>query len=486
MSTHISTFYSGHTALIADLYHLTMAYGFWKNDLSEREAVFHLFYRKPPFQNDYVIAAGLELVMDYLKEFKFDHEDIRYLGQLTGSDGNPLFDIGFLNYLQRLEFSCDLDAVPEGTPIFPHQPLLRIRGPLAQATLIESGLLNLINFSSLIATKASRIVQAAQGDRVLEFGLRRAQGFDGALTASRAAYIGGCHATSNLLAGKWYGLPAKGTHAHSWVMCFDSEMEAFEAYADSLPNNCILLVDTYDTIAGVRKAIRIGKELERKGYTLNGIRLDSGDMTSLAKEARSMLDGAGLTATSIVGSDSLDEDQILALKERGAPIDIWGVGTRLITGQNDPALGGVYKLGALRDHHGVWEPKIKLSEESIKTSNPGILNVRRYSNAQHLPVADMLYNTLTDASDELVPFAKKQHRMALVDYDHQSLLQPILRQGKPVYTSPSLPDIRAFCAGQQALFRSLDTTIYPHGLERTLHQHKQQLIQEIQTGHKSV
>ena len=446
--------------------------------MSEREAVFHLFYRTPPFQHGYVLAAGLELVMDFLDEFHVDQDDVRYLGRLTGSDGTPLFDLGFLNYLQRSHFSCDLDAVPEGTPVFPHQPILRIRGPLVQATLIESALLNLINFSSLIATKASRIVRAAQGDPVLEFGLRRAQGPDGALTASRAAYIGGCHATSNLLAGKWYDIPARGTHAHSWVMCFDTEMEAFAAYAESLPNNCILLVDTYDTIAGVRKAIQVGQDLQRRGYTLNGIRLDSGDMVALAKEARRLLDKAGLTDTSIVGSDSMDEEKIKQLKANGAPIDTWGVGTRLVTGQDDPALGGVYKLGALQRTTGEWEHKIKLSEEAIKTSNPGILDVRRYVNADGLPVGDAIFDTLLDASDELVPFSSERASIALGDYAHYTLLQPVFRRGKRLYPSPSLSDIRTFSLQQQALFNQLNAHAYPNGLERTLFQHKQQLIQD--------
>lgn len=483
MSTHIPALYSGQSALIADLYHLTMAYGFWKTDRSERQAVFHLFYRTPPFQQGYVVAAGLELVMDYLQGFHFDHEDIRYLGQLTGSDNKPLFDIGFLNYLQRMEFSCDLDAVPEGTPIFPHQPVLRVQGPLAQATLIESALLNLINFSSLIATKASRIVEAAQGDPVLEFGLRRAQGLDGALTASRAAYIGGCHATSNLLAGKWYNIPVKGTHAHSWVMCFDTEMEAFTAYANSLPNNCILLVDTYDTIEGVKKAIRIGKSLEQRGYTLHGIRLDSGDLVVLAKEARHLLDEAGLKATSIVGSDSLDEQQIRKLKEHGAPIDTWGVGTRLVTGQHEPALGGVYKLGALQRPNGTWEPKMKLSEEAIKTSNPGILDVRRYLNTKNIPVADAIHDTLSDDSNELIPFGREPQHLTLNDYSSRTLLRPVLRQGQAVYHLPSLPDIRTFSLEQQKLFSHIDPHLYPNGLESNLYQHKQNLIQKIRPGH---
>lgn len=470
---------------MADLYQLTMAYGFWKNDLSERQSVFHLFYRTPPFQHSYVLAAGLELVIDFLHTFQYDHEGIRYLGQLKGADGSPLFDVGFLNYLQRLEFSCDIDAVPEGTPMFPHQPLLRVQGPLVQATLLESALLNLINFSSLIATKASRIVQAAEGDPVLEFGLRRAQGLDGALTASWSAYIGGCHATSNLLAGKWYDLPARGTHAHSWVMCFDTEMEAFAAYADSLPHNCMLLVDTYDTIEGVKKAITIGKKLEQRGYKLHGIRLDSGDLATLAKEARRLLNEAGMTDTSIVGSDSMDEEKIRGLKAAGAPIDIWGVGTRLVTGQNDPALGGVYKLGALQNAAGQWEPKIKRSEEAIKTSNPGILDVRRYYNHEQVPVGDAMFDTLSDASDELVPLAGDKGRVALPDYRSQTLLQPIFRRGNLVYQSPILPDIRTFSLQQQDLFKQLSLHEYPHGLERTLHQHKQQLIQVMQPDRTS-
>ena len=478
MPTHIPRLFGDQTAMVADLYHLTMAYGFWKKGLSERESVFHLFYRKPPFQNGYVLAAGLALVVDYLQRFRFDAGDVAYLGRLTGSDGAPLFSESFLNYLQRLRFSCDLDAFPEGTVALPHQPLLRVRGPLAQATLIESALLNLINFSSLIATKGARIVQAANGDTVLEFGLRRAQGLDGALTAGRAAYIGGCHATSNLLAGRWYDIPVKGTHAHSWVMCFDTEQEAFAAYAEVMPHNCILLVDTYDTLEGVRKAIAVGHRLRKKGYVLNGIRLDSGDLARLARAARKMLDEAGLTDTRIVASNSLDEDRIRELKKAGAPIDIWGVGTRLITAQNDPALGGVYKISALENANGILEGKIKLSEEASKTSNPGVLDVRRYSRSDGQPVADMLFDVQSDAGDELVPFGSEK-RLALSDLSYQTLLEPIFRRGDLVYTPPSLSDIRQYCLDQQARFTSVDWRDYPNGLERTLHQKKLRMVAGI-------
>ena len=320
MSNFLSKLYRQKLTILTDLYQLTMAYGYWKNGMYDQEAVFHLFFRKHPFKGNYTIAAGLESVIHFLNDFKFSVDDIQYLGSLKGADGKALFDEGFLNYLQRLEFTCDVDAIPEGTAVFPHQPLLRIKGPLLQAQLIETTLLTLINFPTLIATKAARICQAAQDDTVLEFGLRRAQGIDGGLTASRSAYIGGCHATSNILAGKLFGIPVKGTHAHSWVMSVEDEPQAFASYADAMPNNCVFLVDTYDTIQGVKYAIEAGHELRKKGHEMLGIRLDSGDLADLSIKARKLLDEAGFPKTQIVASDSLNEVKIKALKEKGAKL----------------------------------------------------------------------------------------------------------------------------------------------------------------------
>ena len=285
--------------------------------------------------------------------------------------------------------------------MFPYEPLVRVRGPILQAQLVETALLNIVNFETLIATKAARLWLAARGDPVVDFGLRRAQGLDGGLCASRAACVGGCEGTSNVLAGQLLGLPVKGTHAHSWVMVFDSELEAFEAYARALPNNCIFLVDTYDTLEGVRNAARVGRQLEARGHEMIGIRLDSGDLAYLSIEARRILDEAGLTGARIVASNDLDEHTIASLKEQGARIDVWGVGTRLVTGGDQSALGGVYKLGAVRAAGGEWKPRVKLSEQAAKTSNPGVQQVRRFS-GPHGFVADVIYDETTGLPAEPV------------------------------------------------------------------------------------
>jgi nicotinate phosphoribosyltransferase len=281
------------TALLTDLYQLTMAYGYWKTGRAEHESVFHLFFRKPPFGGGYTIACGLEPVIEWLQNFRFAPDDLNYLATLSGNDGKPLFERAFLDYLGRLRLSLDIDAIPEGTVVFPHQPLIRVRGPILQGQLLETALLCLVNFNTLIATKAARICAAARGEPVLEFGLRRAQGMNGALDASRSAHVGGCASTSNVLAGKRYGIPVRGTHAHSWVMSFDDELEAFEAYAQAMPNNCVFLVDTYDTLDGVRHAIDVGRKLRARGHEMVGIRLDSGDLAWLSIEARKLLDDAG-------------------------------------------------------------------------------------------------------------------------------------------------------------------------------------------------
>ena len=357
-------------ALLTDLYQLTMAQGYWKSGKAGQDAVFELFFRKPPFQCGFTIAAGLAPAIDFLGAFCFTDEDTGFLRTLQGNDGQPLFDGGFLDYLKNLRFACDVHAIPEGTVVFPQEPLLRIQGPILQCQLLETAMLNLINFQSLVATKAARVCLAAQGEPVLEFGLRRAQGVDGALAASRAAYIGGCEATSNVLAGKLYGIPVRGTHAHSWVMSFADEREAFRAYAAALPNNCIFLVDTYDSLEGVRHAVETGLWLREQGHEMIGIRLDSGDLAWLSVEARKILDEVGFPKAVIVASNALDEHIISSLKDQGAKINVWGVGTKLVTAYDQPALGGVYKLGAIRGQDGRWNYKVKLSEQTAKVSTP--------------------------------------------------------------------------------------------------------------------
>lgn len=459
--------------LLTDLYQLTMANGYWQNGMYDREAVFHLFFRKHPFKGKYTIACGLNQVIDYLNHLHFDVDDIRYLGNLKDTKGENLFGESFLNYLQRFTFDCDVDAVPEGTIVFPHTPLVRVRGSLIQAQLIETALLNLVNFSSLIATKAARIVEAAKGDKVLEFGLRRAQGPDGALSASRAAYIGGCDATSNVLAGRIFDIPVKGTHAHSWVMCFDSEIDAFEKYASAMPGNCIFLVDTYDTLEGVKKAIIVGHELRKKGYEMAGVRLDSGDLAELSKGARKLLDEAGFPDAAVVASNDLDEYRITQLKENGATISVWGVGTRLATAYDQPALGGVYKLAAIREKNQNWEYRIKLSEQAIKVSNPGILNTLRIME-NGLPQMDVIINEEFDNNrNEMIAFHDNE-KLSYNNANAHFLLKPIFRKGEYIYQKPSIHTSRTHTLEQLKLFNSINN--YPVGLESELNELKTHLI----------
>lgn len=444
-------------ALLTDLYELTMAYGYWESGKESDEAAFHLFFRESPFDGGFAIAAGLQSVIDYLDALRFTDDDLAYLG--------GMFPPRFIEHLRGFRFTCDVDAIPEGTVVFPHEPLVRVTGPIAEAQIVESALLNYVNFQTLIATKAARIVLAANGDPVIDFGLRRAQGVDGALSATRAAFIGGVGSTSNVLAGKRFGIPVKGTHAHSWVMSFPSELEAFDAYARAMPDNALLLVDTYDTLDGVKNAIETGRSLRARGHDLLGIRLDSGDLAALSIEARKMLDAAGFHKTAIAASNELDEYLIASLKERGAAINIWGVGTRLITAYDQPALGGVYKLSAIRRNGGEWEHKVKLSEESIKISVPGVLNVRRFEE-EGRAVGDMIWD---EAGGEHATPA--------------DLLVPVYRRGERVYDPPPLTAIAARAAEQMKTFdagikRLIDPDRYPVGFEPKLLELKTRLIAE--------
>lgn len=473
----------GAAALLTDLYQLTMAYGYWKSGKADQESVFHLFFRKAPFKGGFTIACGLTDVIQYLRGFKFEKSDLDYLRTLKGNDGKPLFEPAFLRYLGDLKLRLDVHAVPEGTVVFPQEPLLRVQGSILEAQLVETALLNLVNFQSLIATKAARVCLSAEADPVIEFGLRRAQGIDGALTASRAAFIGGCAGTSNVLAGKAFGIPVKGTHAHSWVMSFDDEAEAFETYANALPNNGIFLVDTYNTLEGVRHAINAGKHLRKNGHKLGGIRLDSGDLAYLSIEARKLLDAAGFKDAIIVGSNDLNEHLIASLKQQKAKIDTWGVGTMLVTAYDQPALGGVYKLSAIRKTDGSWQHKIKLSEQAVKVTNPGILQVRRFRKGNEF-IGDAIYDetralsrrvTIVDPADA----TRRKHFAA--GTQHEDLLVPILRRGKLVYDLPRLADIRARVRDQLALLypgiKRLDNPHqYPAGLELSLHEFKTELI----------
>jgi len=469
--------------LLTDLYQLTMAYGYWRAGKEREEAAFHLFFRSNPFKGGFAIAAGLEPVMEYLGGLRFADDDIAFLKTLTGNDGERLFPDDFLGYLQAFELTCDVDAIPEGTVVFPHEPLVRVTGPILEAQIIESALLNLVNFQTLIATKAARVVLAAKGDPVIDFGLRRAQGIDGSLGATRAAYIGGCVATSNVLAGARFGIPVRGTHAHSWVMSFPSELEAFETYAALMPNNCLLLVDTYDTIQGVANAIEVGRKLRERGRELVGIRLDSGDLAFLSIQARRMLDEAGFPKAGIAASNDLDEHIIASLKEQGAKINMWGVGTKLITAWDQPALGGVYKLSAIREPGQPWQPKVKLSEQAAKISTPGVLQVRRFSDDQEA-TGDMIYDTSIGAPPErtMIDPLDPTRRKTFDDGDrHTDLLVAVYRGGTRVYDPPPLEEIRAHRERQMARFHSgikrfVNPHRYPVGLEQQLFDLKNRLV----------
>ncbi len=479
----------GATALLTDLYQLTMAYGYWKCGRANQEAVFHLLFRKQPFSGGFTLAGGLADAVEYLRRFRFAKADLDYLRTLKGNDGKRLFDSAFLEYLGRLKLRLDVDAIPEGTVVFPQEPLVRVRGSILEAQLVETALLNLLNFQSLIATKAARVCASAQGDPVIEFGLRRAQGIDGALTASRAAYIGGCAGTSNVLAGKLFGIPVKGTHAHSWVMSFEDEPEAFAAYAKALPNNCIFLVDTYGTLQGVRNAIDAGKRLRKLGHELVGIRLDSGDLAYLSIQARRLLDAAGFKKAVIVGSNDLNEHLIASLKQQGAKINVWGVGTMLVTAYDQPALGGVYKLSAIRKADGTWQHTIKLSEQAVKVTNPGILQVRRFRKGDEF-IGDAIYDemqalprkmTIVDPADA----TRRKHFPPGTKFE--DLLVPILRRGKLVYDLPALKEIRARAQQQLAMLhpgikRLENPHQYPAGLELSLHELKMELILRAKGG----
>lgn len=473
--------------LLTDLYQLTMAYGYWKTGMHDREAVFHLIFRKHPFRSRYAVACGLATAIDFLKNLQFSADDLAYLHSLRAPNGTPLFSGEFLNYLREMRFSCDIDAIPEGTLVFPHEPLVRIKGPLLQGQLIESTLLNIINFQTLVATKAARVCQAAKGDQVLEFGLRRAQGPDGALSASRAAYIGGCDATSNVLAGKLYGIPVRGTHAHSWVTAFPDEMAAFQAYADVMPHNCVLLVDTYDTIQGVKNAIEVGKKLRDAGAELRGVRLDSGDLAGLSIKVRELLDAAGFTQTRIIASNSLDEYVVENLKQKGAKISTWGVGTNLVTAYDHPALDGVYKLSAIRDENGVWQYKLKLSEEAVKVSNPGIHQVRRFFRRGQC-VMDAIFDVELgiESTPEIVSLDAPHVMTDLADYDAcTDLLVPVFRAGELVYPDENVNLMRDRAIQQVNNFvKTHGDSVYFVGLEKKLHDEKQRLIADVSVGSK--
>ncbi|HEY7212987.1 MAG TPA: nicotinate phosphoribosyltransferase, partial [Thermoanaerobaculia bacterium] len=478
--------YRGSLGLLIDLYELTMAYGYWKTGMERHEAVFHLHFRKPPFGSGFTLACGLAPAIEFIESFRFGDEDLDYLAGLRGDDGGPFFTAEFLDVLRRLELACDIDAIPEGTVVFPQEPLVRVRGPILQAQILETALLNLINFQTLIATKAARVCLAAQGEPVVDFGLRRAQGMDGGLAASRAAYAGGCAATSNVLAGKLFGIPVKGTHAHSWVLAFDSELEAFDAWALAMPNNSIFLADTYNSLEGVRHAAEVGRRLRERGHEMMGVRLDSGDLAYLSIEARKILDAAGFPDAQILGSSELDEHLIESLKLQGAKIGAWGVGTRLVTAYDDPALGGVYKLTAVREGpQAPWRYKVKLSEQAVKITTPGIQQVRRFS-ADGLFLADMIFDEElgAPAAPTIVDAADMTRRKEIPrDAPWEDLLVPVFRAGRRVYEPPPLDEVRQRGCEQlgrlhPGIKRFANPHQYPVGLEPKLFDLRIKLILE--------
>lgn len=436
--------------LLTDLYELTMMQGYFFAKDANETVIFDAFYRTNPDGNGYAIAAGLDQVIDYIKNLHFTEGDIEYLRSVG------MFKDEFLDYLSTFHFTGDIYAIPEGTVVFPREPLVKVIAPIMEAQLIETALLNIINHQSLIATKASRVVHAAKGDGVLEFGLRRAQGPDAGIYGARAAMIAGCVGTSNVLAGQMFDVPVRGTHAHSWVMSFPDELTAFRTYANLYPDACTLLVDTYDTLkSGIPHAIQVFKEMREAGIPLKsyGIRMDSGDLAYLSKKAKKMLDDAGFPDAIISASNDLDEFLIQSLKNQGATINSWGVGTNLITSKDCPSFGGVYKLAAIKDKNtGKFIPKIKLSENEEKITNPGNKTIYRiYSKDSHKVIADLicLVDESYDTDKSLLLFDPvatwKKTMLAPGTYTMRELLVPIFQNGECVYKSPSVMEIREYC-----------------------------------------
>ena len=472
--------------MMTDLYQLTMMYGYYKCGMRDNLATFDMFYRSKDESTHYAIMAGIEQLMDYIENLHFDDEDIAYLR------GMGIFDEDFLTELKGFSFHGDIQAVPEGTIVFSHEPLIRVTAPIFEAQLIETALLNIINHQTLIATKASRVVQAAEGGTIMEFGLRRAQGPDAGIYGARAAIIGGCAGTSNVLTGQMYNMPAMGTHAHSWVMSFPTELEAFRKYAELFPTSCLLLVDTYDTLrSGVPNAITVFNELREKGFEPKGIRLDSGDLAYLSREARKMLDDAGFPNTIICASGDLDENLIRDLKLQGAAIDTWGVGTKLITSEDCPSLGGVYKLSA-EYVDGRVVPKIKISENTVKITNPGVKKLYRiYDKANGKAIADLiaLEQETYDESQPLTIYdpVNTWKSMTLTNYTLKELQVPLFKNGKRVYESPSLMDIQKHCKEDLDTFwdqykRLLNPQRYKVDLSDSLWMLKNSMIQQLRRG----
>ncbi len=474
--------------LLTDLYELTMMQGYFKNKDQNETVIFDAFYRNNPCDGGFAIAAGLEQLIQYIKDLHFEEEDITYLASLG------IFDQDFLEYLKSFRFTGDIYAIPEGTVVFPREPLVKVIAPIMQAQLVETAILNIVNHQSLIATKAARVCYAAQGDGIMEFGLRRAQGPDAGTYGARAAVIGGGVGTSNVLCGQLFDVPVKGTHAHSWIMSFPDEYTAFKTYADMYPSACILLVDTYDTLkSGVPNAIRVFQEMRQAGIPLTfyGIRLDSGDLAYLSKKARKMLDEAGFPDAVISASNDLDEFLIQSLKDQGAKITSWGVGTHLITSKDCPSFGGVYKLAAIMGKDGRFIPKIKLSENSEKVTNPGNKTVYRvYDKESGKIKADLicLVDEVFDEKEPLLLFDPmepwKKTKLAPGSYEMRDLMVQVFQAGECCYTSPRVMDIREYCKKEQeTLWDETRRLVNPHkvyvDLSSRLYDIKIQLLDQM-------
>ncbi|NTV90152.1 MAG: nicotinate phosphoribosyltransferase [Clostridiales bacterium] len=469
--------------MLTDFYEITMANGYFENGLKDRTAYFDMFFRKVPDNGGFAIMAGVEQLIAYLKNLSFDSKDIEYLR------GKGIFSEDFLEYLKNFSFNCDVWAVPEGTPIFPNEPVVTVRGPAIEAQFIETMVLLTINHQSLIATKANRIVRAAEGRDVMEFGSRRAQGYDGAIFGARAAYIGGCIGTACTIADRDYEIPALGTMAHSWIQMFPTELEAFRAYAKIYPNSCTLLVDTYNVLkSGVPNAIRAFSEVVLPaGFRPKGIRIDSGDMAYLSKEARRMLDDAGFSDCRIIASNSLDEYIIRDILVQGARVDLFGVGERLITSRSEPVFGGVYKMVAIEDD-GVIIPKIKLSENVGKITNPGFKQVwRLFDKMTGKAIADVL--TLEgEEIDEDKPYVLFDpeytwKRKTIKGFSARRLMKRIFDKGECVYECPDLKTVRYYCREQvntlwDEVLRFENPHVYYVDLSKQLWDMKEQLLRE--------
>ena len=473
-------------SLLTDLYEITMAQGFWETGKLEEQGCFTVFFRENPFGSGYSVACGASELPALIENFRFTDEDVAYLAGLEAPGGGALFKPGFLEYLRNFRCAVDVDAVPEGEIVFPHEPMVRVTGSVLECQLLETALLNTVGFQTLVATKTARVVAAAQGRPVAEFGLRRAQGPDGGMAVARASYVAGCSSTSNVLAGRKYGIPVFGTHAHSWVMSFPSELEAFRAFAASSPKNCTLLIDTYDVRQGVENAIVVAKEMEEKGERLAAIRIDSGDLARLSAYVRRRFDQEGLPYVKISISNDLDEYTIQSLLNQGAPIDSFGVGTKLATCFDQPALGAVYKLSARRNGtEGPWTPVMKLSEQPYKRTIPGVQRVRRFYDAAGMPLGDMIYDPefASGGGTRIVEVSDPAHEEETAGVVSRELLVPIVRNGRAVGPREPLEDARNRCGAalaalDPAVKRFLNPQRYLVGMEKGLAEVREKLVRE--------